>query len=65
MGYMKELDIELREEVTKRLEKYIKDMETINLGDLEDGGDPLSLIYQDVKNSTPQEREAWFEPEHV
>jgi len=60
MGYMKELDIELREEVTKRLVKYIEDMDTINLGDLEDGGDPLSLIYQAVRDATPEERLEWF-----
>ena len=60
MGCMKELDIELREEVVKRLEKYIENMDTINLSDLEDGGDPLSLIYQDVRDSTPEERSEWL-----
>ena len=60
MGCMSELDIELREEVAKRLQKYLADIETIDLGDLQDGGDPLSLIFQDVWAATPEERLEWL-----
>jgi hypothetical protein len=48
MGYMKELDIELRESVTAVLEKYITEIETANLTELEKGDSPLSQIYRKV-----------------
>jgi hypothetical protein len=53
----------LKEEVLKRLHKYIEYMllETNLYDDLEDSGDPLSLIYQDVRDCTPTERKQWLE----
>ena len=60
MGAMSELDIEIKEEVVERLQKYIAYIENGDVSDLQEGGDPLSQIYQDVRDSTPAERKEWF-----
>jgi len=60
MGAMNELDIEIKEEVVERLQKYIAYIEMGDVSDLQEGLDPLSQIYQDVRDSTPDERKEWF-----
>lgn len=57
---MSKHDLEIKKEVIKRLQKYIMYIEKADVTDLQDGGDPLSLIYQDVRDSTPEERKEWF-----
>lgn len=59
MGKIKELDIEIKEDVVARLQKYIEHIERGDVSELQDGDDPLSQIYQDVRDSTPAERKEW------
>lgn len=59
MCKVKELDIEIREEVIARLEKYIDYIERGDVSCLQVGSDPLSRIYQDVRDSSPAKRKKW------